>query len=258
MQGFLFVSSLVAPMVALGVLAGCGGKIIGVQGSGGSGGGGPDSGVTVEPDGAMCVTVDAASYDDTCVQDTDCVFITTGQLCTGSCGCGDTPINVSGLAGYQAATSSVLTGDCPCPDPGTPRCLTNRCTACGFGPNEPAGCEDAGTVEVDAMTTSGDAEACVEVTPMQFGAVCGSDSDCILVTTGVICSGACDCSPNTAINQASLPAYQAATASVLTGICNCPALDAVARCLPEGAHSEAACAVCGFGPNQNPDCPDGG
>src|SRR5450432_4098722 len=44
-------------------------------------------GVTVSPDGAVCVTIDPASYDHACAGDGDCTMISEGTVCTGGSAC---------------------------------------------------------------------------------------------------------------------------------------------------------------------------
>ena len=146
----------------------CGGTVIsGGQGpTGGSGGGtggqaGADASVggthqagaagqpgsgdsAVVSDGSVCVNIDLATYDRSCAADADCALVAVGLLCSGSCGCPGSTISSSGMARYQAETSSVSLGTCPCVAIGVPRCLQSVCKICGFGPNQPSGCPDGG------------------------------------------------------------------------------------------------------------------
>jgi hypothetical protein len=99
------------------------------------------------PDASTCVYIDLSDYPTGCQFDSDCTTITSGEICSGSCACGGSTINVSGQAEYDDAVQSLQIEGCPCPFTGEPRCIESACTLCGLGPNQPAGCEieDAGT-----------------------------------------------------------------------------------------------------------------
>ncbi len=57
----------------------------------------------------------ASDYDQSCTQDSDCVGITEGDLCTEGCiGCVNAAINVRDQAKYQSAVSG-FSGSCSCP-----------------------------------------------------------------------------------------------------------------------------------------------
>jgi hypothetical protein len=57
----------------------------------------------------------ASDYDQSCTQDSDCVGITEGELCTQGCiGCVNAAINVRDQAKYQSAVSG-FSGTCSCP-----------------------------------------------------------------------------------------------------------------------------------------------
>ena len=95
--------------------------------------------------GRACVDVDLSTYDTSCQEDTDCTMITAGTLCSDSCMCGGATINTDGLGRYNMEVSALgTTGTCPCPAEGVPRCIANKCTICGFGPDQPLGCSDGG------------------------------------------------------------------------------------------------------------------
>jgi hypothetical protein len=125
-----------ASLLSLGILAACGGKQSG--GSGGSGGVYDED----EPDGATCVNLDTASFDQSCEKDSDCVAVAgegsddggfgnpfNGVLfCNGYCGCLLATINVSAQAGYEAALSPVTSGICSCPAVTPPSCKNHLCT----------------------------------------------------------------------------------------------------------------------------------
>src|SRR5580704_3121666 len=73
-------------------------------------------------DGAACVNVELSSYDQSCNVDADCVEITSGTICNGSCACGGSAINVDGKARYQSQVAGITTAGCPCAYPGNPTC----------------------------------------------------------------------------------------------------------------------------------------
>ncbi len=96
-------------------------------------------------DGSVCVNVDLSTYDQSCQSASDCVDITAGTICTGDCTCGGAAINTSGEARYETTLASLGTSTaCPCPSSGPIACIQNKCTECGFGPNQPAGCPGGG------------------------------------------------------------------------------------------------------------------
>ena len=111
---------------------------------GGAGGQAASGGSALVSDGSVCVYIDLSTYDQSCVADTDCALVAVGLLCSGSCGCPGSTINKSQMARYDAETSSVSLGTCPCVAIGVPRCLQSACKICGFGPNQPPGCSDGG------------------------------------------------------------------------------------------------------------------
>jgi hypothetical protein len=208
---------------ALVVLVACGGKTSGrAVVSGGDGGTidastAGDGGSSGDADAsAVCVEVDPESFVLTCQQDSDCTGVITGTVCSGSCDCGgNTAINQSSLAAYQAAISSIQFSTCPCPQGGIPRCVTGQCALCGV----PGICPDAGiNPPVDASSV--DTGSCVTVVASSFGDSCNTASDCAYVTMGTLCPGACDCG-NTFINTSSEVAYQDAVSSILFGSCAC-------------------------------------
>lgn len=126
---------------------------------------------------------------------------------------------------------------------------TAMAAACGGkvgGPNSNPG--DAGGG--DAFD---DRAACVTVDLSSFDTSCNVDTDCIAITTGVVCQAECfGCGNNAAINQSSEQAYESATSLVSEGssACPCPASGAP-RCL------SGSCFLCSLDPNsptQPPGC----
>jgi hypothetical protein len=183
----------------------------------------PDAGT----DAGSCVNVDLSTYDQSCNQDSDCVYVQSGEVCSGQCGCGNSVVNADGEARYQQATASIDWADCMCPAQPTPQCVGHRCTS--------------------GSSVKG---SCVNVDLSTYDQTCKVDSDCIDVTSGQICTGGCACG-GSAINVDGEARYEAAVASVQTLACPCPA-DGVPRCI------QNRCTLCGVGPNQPPGCGPGG
>jgi hypothetical protein len=231
-------------LCALALLA-CSGRTVGtVSGDGGSSsssGGGSSSG----SGGGSCVDIVVSSFDTSCQQDTDCVPITAGEICPGTCPCGGSAINASDQARYQQTLSSVQTGFCGCPEEPLPRCLQNVCTVCHGAPGDPPACNietaDAGQV---------DAQVCVNIDLSSYDQSCQTTMDCIGITSGRICTGDCACG-GSVINVSGEARYQATIAGVMTEACPCVA-DGVPTCV------QNQCILCTFGPNAPPGCPDGG
>jgi hypothetical protein len=99
----------------------------------------PDAGQT----GSACVDVDLSTYDRSCQSSSDCVDITPGVICPGSCTCGGAAVNASEQLRYQNTIDQLGTSSaCPCAAGGELACIANQCTLCGLG-NQPA-CPDGG------------------------------------------------------------------------------------------------------------------
>jgi hypothetical protein len=109
-------------------------------------GAGPDGGSSFEggEEGGACVNIDPAAYGQSCKKSSDCVAITSGSICDGSCLCGGSTINKSSEAAYEAAISGIHPGECECPAEGQPTCVEGMCVVCGFGSKMPSGCPDGG------------------------------------------------------------------------------------------------------------------
>ncbi len=232
------LASLLLASLACLTVAGCVGRVT----SAGSGDGGGGSGG--EGGGGSCVDIALSSYDVSCHADSDCITITSGQVCSGDCACGGATINASGQARYQSQLSSVQLGECGCPEEGIPQCLDNVCTICRGAASDPPAC---GTQVADAAA---DGAVCVDVDLATYDQSCQTSSDCADITAGMLCTGSCECG-GSAINNSGLARYQATIASLgSTGACPCPA-DGTLACI------QNKCTVCGFGPNQPNGCPDG-
>jgi hypothetical protein len=242
------VSSAVGLLALAFLEGGCGGKQIGTSPDAGAS---SEGGVIVEPDGAVCVDVVLSSYDQSCDQDSDCISITTGVLCS-ECLCGGSPVNKSGEARYQAQVDPLISRagglTCGCPAGAVPQCLDHTCTVCGPGSTEPAcGGGDGGTIVSDA---SADGPGCVDIMASSYDQSCKTASDCIIITAGDVCSGACACGGAT-INKSSQAAYEAALDGITPAGCPCPA-SGQPECIG------GTCTICGPGSESQPGCPDGG
>jgi len=181
------------------------------------------------------VDIDLSTYDQSCQQASDCISVTSGEVCTGQCDCPDAVVNESEQGRYDQAISSVELATCFCGDGPEPQCVDNQCTL-------------GGSVTVEAGV--GDSGVCVDIDLSTYDQSCKVDTDCMDVTAGVVCTGQCACG-GSLINVDEQSRYDAAIAGVQTEGCPCPP-DGIARCLQDH------CTLCGFGPNQPPGCGDGG
>jgi hypothetical protein len=224
-------AQIAAPLLIVGLASACGGKTLG-----GSAGSGEDSGTgATEGGGAGCVNLEVLPPDLACGSDQDCELVRTGEVCNGQCSCGDTPVNTAAAARFQSETASLRLEACPCADPGEARCFGGQCTLCGFGPNQPAGCNDAGGIttipdggifivdggELDTAISTTDGATCVDIDVSTYAQSCMQASDCILIQTGEVCSGQCSCGglPVSASEQSR---YDQATSGITFGACSCP------------------------------------
>jgi len=103
----------------------------------------PGDAVVVGSDGGLCVNVDLSTYDQSCSQASDCIVILTGDVCDGTCGCGGSPVNISGQARYDQAISGVSFAPCGCPAEFPPECVAGQCVICAPGSTDP-GCAVVG------------------------------------------------------------------------------------------------------------------
>ena len=226
------------------LLAACTGKTTFVSAPSPDGGDDEDSALA-------CVNVDPSTYDRSCNQDSDCIDISPGDICPGSCGCGGAAVNVDGQARYDAATAGLLTGSCPCFYAGVPTCIAHTCTLCEPGPGGTCpGTSDAGPPPADAaVEAEPDAGECVTIDLSTYDRSCQQTSDCVDITSGTLCSGDCLCG-GSAINVDGQARYQQAISGLVPGGCGCPYFGSPTCVLGQ-------CVICG-NVNQSPGCPDGG
>lgn len=168
-------------------------------------------------DGAVCVNVVLSSYDQTCNVDTDCVEITSGTICNGSCECGGSVINIDGQSRYQSQVAPITPSGCPCAYDGNPKCINHSCTLCA--PGAGGACE---VTADDAGPPPADAAACVNIDVSSYDQSCMQSSDCIVVTDGMVCTGECACG-GSLINVDGQARYEQATAGIVPAVCSCPA-----------------------------------
>jgi hypothetical protein len=185
-----------------------------------------DTGISTS-DGGTCVDLVVTPSDVSCARDSDCTLRNTGEVCSGQCLCGNNPVNTTASARFQTQIASLTFQQCPCAAfAGEARCLGGQCARCaGFGPGDPAGCNDAGTGTTDAGRDSGvstgDAGTCVDILLSAYDQSCNSASDCIVIQTGEVCSGQCACG-NESVNATQQSRYQQAIRGIATGQCSCP------------------------------------
>jgi hypothetical protein len=203
-------------------LVACGGSVAGSDSSDGGS----------SPDGqSSCVNIDLTTYDLSCQQASDCVTVSPGPYCAGYCACGGAAINADGQSRYDAATASVATGECFCPEEPTPQCLENICTVCHNAPSDPPQCA--------SLTVDASVPKCVDVDLSTYDTSCQSQTDCVQVTAGQICTGSCECG-GAAINASSYVQYMEATSAIEPAGCPC-ASDGEVDCI------DNTCILCGPG-----------
>jgi hypothetical protein len=85
------------------------------------------------PDGSMCAQVDLTTYDQSCETANDCMSVTEGLLCPGSCDCGGAAVNISERIRYQETLLGNATSTCDCVAPAPISCVDKKCTVCSRG-----------------------------------------------------------------------------------------------------------------------------
>jgi hypothetical protein len=232
---------LVTPLLMVGLASACRGKTLG--------------GTEVEPGedagtgathGVSCVDFEVGPSDLSCGSDSDCALVRTGEVCSGQCLCGDSPVNAAAAARFQSETASLTLEGCPCAFPGEAHCLGGQCTLCGLGPNQPAGCGELGTTLADggAVDGGGGADAATD------GATQSGDTAGTLEDSGAIDGGA----GADAATDGATQSGDSAGACSGTNFCACTNFCvSTCRCADGGCSFTQACegAVC---PNS---CPSG-
>jgi hypothetical protein len=258
---FFLRAATFASFLAIGLAAACGGKALGKPGGtapgddeSGSGTGSGSSG-----DDSSCpsslVSYDAGSYDQSCNQDSDCVFEMSVTNCQGNCYCSGVSINVSAQASYESSLPTTSPGDggdviCSCPEFGSPVCHNHQCGLCLPGPDGKCiNTADAGSPPADGGSGGGDAGQCVNIDLSTYDQSCKSASDCVGINSGEVCSGTCECG-GALVNKSEEARYDKAVSGIDFAECPCPALG-VPACI------SGRCTFCGLG-GSSPGCPDGG
>jgi hypothetical protein len=90
------------------------------------------------------VEIDLSTFDTSCKVTSDCIDISSGDVCSDNCNCGGSTINASGQARYDALINQLPPSavDCFCPNLGTPTCVAGQCVVCGLGST--VACPDGG------------------------------------------------------------------------------------------------------------------
>jgi hypothetical protein len=118
---------------------------------------------TADSAGGACM-ISASSYDQSCMEDTDCVEVTSTNYCNAqACLCGGSAINMSALAQFNADVGGTPLGShpggggCPCASSFGPCCRQGNCTAECYSPADalPACADAGGTCVLSAFTTCG-------------------------------------------------------------------------------------------------------
>jgi hypothetical protein len=209
-----------------------------------------DAGIDAPGQGA-CVGITLAPTDLTCVADSDCAYVSSGEVCD-TC-CPSTAANEAASQRIEAALASLPASVCaPCTVPGGLECIAGQCAVC----KDPGGCggrpdgSDAGEFVDDGGAAGGDeggVAQCVIVNLALFSQSCNTASDCVEIIPDSVCDGECACNESAAINASDLPRYEQIVAGIRVTKCPCNP-DPHAECV------NGACISCG-GFHPAPQCP---
>ncbi len=167
--------------------------------------------------GGACVDITVSAAQQACKSASDCDLATTGQVCTGQCDCGDTPVNNAAASQIASELQGLDLAECPCAVAGQPACIKGECTLCG-GPDSPPECEgpDGGVSPP---------KTCVDIDPSSYSTACNEVSDCSMIPGGTLCSGADACAfcARYPVGASGMAQYEQAIAGItFTGACACP------------------------------------
>jgi len=216
---------LIAFSAVVTLAVACGGQTLADHSTG--------KGTTGDATGGTCVDFNASSFSTACDQPSDCFPFFAGQACEGQCACPNAAASVAAQSTYDSALASVQLGDCFCPD-AVPTCEDHQC-----GIQHPGG----------GSGGSSDGGACVDVDLATYDQSCQSTTDCVEISSGVICPGACSCG-GSVINASGEARYRATVGGLQTGECPCPYFGAP-TCVG------GQCVLC-FPGSTTPGCPDAG
>jgi hypothetical protein len=202
-------------------------------------------------DAGSCIEIDLSTYDQSCSEPSDCLRVTGGLVCSSEflcVYCGGSFVNRSEEARYQSAIASIRGGVCNCIE-AVPQCVQNKCRSCEPA-SEPSGCSD-----LDAqMSLDGsplDGGQCVDIDLSTYDQSCVTSSDCIEITSGLICPKSCSCGGST-INQSGQSRYDEAINSIVTEDCPC-AFTGAPKCF------QGECIMCDSASGSGPTgCQDAG
>lgn len=167
--------------LAAGGLPSNGGTAAG--GLGGASGGLSGTGGVAGSAGSVSTTQLASNYDQNCQFDSECALVSEGDVCA-CLDCANAAIAKQAQSLWDADRSAIVCAGPPLP------CPARRCA------NMLAACA-AGTCSIRAPKI---------IDATQYDQSCQSDTDCIVIVTGEVCS-VCKCQAG-AINQSALPVYE--------------------------------------------------
>jgi len=226
------VARAITPLLVAALVGACGARSVlyeEVSPAGNGDGGTPrDSATRADVssgrDGASCVDVTLTAADLACATDSDCALAESGQVCTGSCGCGDTPMNSAAAARVAAETASIVTDACPCVAVADPVCTAGQCTrGCLGGCPADGGATGEGGATAEGGTPADGGATCVNIDPTTYDQSCRRPRDCMLIVAGDVCDGACSCG-TAAINVSGRSEYESATSGITLVACHCAPL----------------------------------
>jgi hypothetical protein len=215
--------------------------------------GGPDGGLPSDArsvnEAGSCIEVDLSTYDQSCDVASDCFRVTGGLVCSSEflCAyCGGSFVNRSEAARYQSAIASLTGGACDCIE-AVPQCVQNKCQLCEPA-SEPSGCSDL-DAQMSPDSSPLDGGQCIDIDLSTYDQSCVTSSDCIEITSGLICQGNCSCGGST-INQSGQSRYDQAINSIVTEDCPC-SFNGGPKCL------QGECVMCNTASGSGPtDCQD--
>ena len=200
--------------------------------------------------GVACPVVDLASFETTCVTDSDCMPILTGNWCQygcPSCQPANAAINTSGAALYESETTLPYENSCGCIADNAAACVAGQCVLCPGGACGDGGQPEGGYPGVIVGLSDDAGKACVQVDLASYGRACSEAGECVPVQQGEVCNDQCYCEPDAAINTAEEPTYFRSLGVVNLATCDCPYPP------PSPACVGGKCVPC-TGRDQPPEC----